>query len=109
MGATLGFGPAIDQLVVEKRFGFNAKKEDQTMPNLFSLLLVALFVYLIFFRKGGIGMGCCGGHGSERLKESDPSRPSHQASGEIIDLAEDQYTVLAVEEERPKEIGRTRR
>ena len=29
-----------------------------------TLILAALFVYLLFSRKGGMGMGCCGSHGS---------------------------------------------
>ena len=37
------------------------------MQNLILLILGAIFVYLLFFRKGGMGsgmgMGCCGGHG----------------------------------------------
>lgn len=32
------------------------------MQNIILLVLAALFVYLLFSRKGG--MGCCGGHGA---------------------------------------------
>lgn len=37
------------------------------MQNIMSLIFVGLFVYLMFFRKGG--MGCCGGHGGHKPEQ----------------------------------------
>ena len=42
-----------------------------------TLILAAIFVYLLFFRKGGMGMGCCGGHGSYRDHSGHDSHGSH--------------------------------
>jgi hypothetical protein len=72
------------------------------MQNIIPLFFGALFVYLLFFRKGG--MGCCGSHSSHE-KEHDKSRHLNEISAnrkeEVIDLGKDQYTVLTVEEDRP--------
>jgi hypothetical protein len=91
-----------------------------TMQDLFPLLLAALFVYLLFFRKGGMGMGCCGGHGSHNRHDDhgghghgfDKDRHFNELSEDrkegIIDLPKDQYTVMSVEEDKqPKTIHRT--
>ena len=96
------------------------------MQNLIVLILAAFFVYLLFFRKGGMGsgmgMGCCGGHGGHGNHDHQDNNGDHCGHGtetdkarhlnelsedrkeEIIDLREDQYTVLTVEEDkRPKQ------
>lgn len=82
------------------------------MENLFPLLLAGLFVYLLFFRKGGMGMGCCGSHGSHsshgshdgHKHEFDNDRHFNElpedGNEDVIDLREDQYTVLTVEEDK---------
>jgi len=77
------------------------------MQNFLSLILIAFFVYLLFFRKGG--MGCCGGH-DDHSNESDERKHSPEIfSGneeDIIDLKEDQYTVTmlpAEDKEHQKE------
>lgn len=81
------------------------------MQDLFPLFLAALFLYLLFFRKGGLGMGCCGGHGGHD-HGSDRNRHFYKLSedrkGEVIDLRKDQYTVLTVEKDKhPKTKDRT--
>jgi hypothetical protein len=87
------------------------------MQDLFPLFLSAIFVYLLFFRKGGMGMGCCGGHGghgdhSGHGHEPDKGRHFNELPGDrkedVIELRKDQYTVLTVEEEKhSKTIDRT--
>lgn len=91
-----------------------------------TLILAAIFVYLLFFRKGGIGMGCCGGHGSygdhsghdshdshcghsaEPYKNKHPGLSAADIKEDVIDLREDQYTVLTVEEDKhPKTRNKT--
>jgi hypothetical protein len=99
------------------------------MQNLIVLILAAFFVYLLFFRKGGMGsgmgMGCCGGHGGHGDHDRQDKNDGHCGHGtetdkarhlnelsegrkeEIIDLREDQYTVLTVEEDKsPKAADR---
>ena len=67
------------------------------MQSLIPLLFIGLFAYLMFSRRGG-GMGCCGGHGahdSERHQDVQPQQKSlHDPEGNVIDLREDEYTVL---------------
>ena len=88
------------------------------MQDLILLILGALFVYLLFSRKGGMGMGCCGGHGSYGdhsghdshgshgdhtnvpYKDKHPNGLSSDITEEVIDLREDQYTVVTVEEDK---------
>jgi hypothetical protein len=79
-----------------------------------TLILAALFVYLLFFRKGGMGMGCCGSHGSHSGHGHEPDKDRHfdelseNRKEDVIDLREDQYTVLTVEEDKhPKTPDRT--
>jgi len=91
-----------------------------------TLILAALFVYLLFFRKESMGMGCCGGHGrnddhsghdshgshcvhsAEPDKDKHPYELSADIKEDVIDLREDQYTVLTVEEDKhQKTIDRT--
>ncbi len=70
------------------------------MQNLLPLILIGFFMYLIFFRKGG--MGCCGGHSSHEpkrhrdghLSSDDFFRDEHTHTGEVIDLRKDEYTVI---------------
>jgi len=75
-----------------------------------TLILAALFVYLLFSRKGGMGMGCCGSHsshGSEPDKDRHFNELSENRKEDVIDLREDQYTVLTVEEDNhPKAADR---
>jgi hypothetical protein len=96
------------------------------MQNLILLILGAIFVYLLFSRKGGMGMGCCGGHASYGDHSSHDSNDSHcghtnapyndknpdeqsvDTKEDVIDLREDQYTVVTVEENKhPKTMNRT--
>ena len=87
------------------------------MQNIIPLILGALVVYLLFFRKGGMGMGCCGGHdshghhsghGHEAVKDRHFNELSEDGNEDVIDLREDQYTVVTVEENKqPKTIDRT--
>ena len=80
------------------------------MQDLFPLFIGAIFVYFLFFRKGGMGMGCCGhgGHGYEPDKDRHLSTFPGGKKEDVIDLRGDQYTVLSVEEDQqPKAIERT--
>lgn len=90
------------------------------MQNIIPLILGAFVVYLLFFRKGGMGMGCCGGHdshdshghhsghGHEAVKDRHFNELSEDGNEDVIDLREDQYTVVTVEEDKqPKTIDRT--
>jgi len=76
------------------------------MQNIIPLILGAFVVYLLFFRKGGMGMGCCGGHdshghhsghGHEAVKDRHFNELSENRKEDVIDLREDQYTVVTVE------------
>ena len=72
------------------------------MQNLIPLIFTAIFVYLLFSRKGG--MGCCGGHGEqepERYKDVDSKRSSHNAPGNVIDLHEGEYSVIELKDKKP--------
>ena len=68
------------------------------MQNLLPLILIGLFIYLIFSRKGG--MGCCRSHGSHEpkrdqnghLQSGDLSQDDHLEK--VIDLRKDEYTIL---------------
>jgi hypothetical protein len=65
------------------------------MENLLPILLIGLFVYLIFFRRGGMGMGCCGGHGEhhpENRKEG-PEREGGSTKSGTVDLSKDEFSV----------------
>jgi hypothetical protein len=69
-------------------------KGDKTMQNVVPLIFAALFVYLLFFRKGG--MGCCGGHGaheSEKHRGELSGESPHSPEGKVVDLGKDEYTV----------------
>lgn len=84
------------------------------MQDLFPLFIAAFFAYFLFFRKGGMGMGCCGGHGGHSGHGREPDKNRHlntfpeDGKEDVIDLREDQYTVLTVEEDRqPETITRT--
>jgi len=73
------------------------------MGSLFPLIILGFFVYLVFFRKGG--MGCCGGHGDHEtghIREVRSNRePYRNREEDVIDLREDQYTILSSGEDRP--------
>lgn len=65
------------------------------MQNVISLIIVGLVVYLMFFRKGG--MGCCGGHGGhepEQDQKVNMGKLSDGDGGDVIDLRKDEYTIL---------------
>jgi hypothetical protein len=65
------------------------------MQSLIPLILVGLFGYLFFSRKGG--MGCCGGHGGhkpEPKQKVNIERSSQGDKGDVIDLSKDDYTIL---------------
>lgn len=69
------------------------------MQTIIPLILVGLFVYLMFSRKGG--MGCCGGHAghdSESPQDKPKGNHSNEPFGSVIDLKEEDYTVLAPQE-----------
>jgi hypothetical protein len=61
------------------------------------LIIVGLFVYLMFFRRGRGGMGCCGGHighDSKGPQDKHTGTPPGDTMGSVIDLKEEDYTVL---------------
>ncbi len=66
------------------------------MQSLIPLIFIGAFIYLIFARKGGVG--CCGGHGSHESRPHQDShsgwKSSHHRQEDVIDLREDEYTVL---------------
>ena len=69
------------------------------MQSIIPLILIGLFVYLMFSRKGG--MGCCGGHGghdSDQNRKVNTGSLSHEDMGNVIDLREDEYTLLPVKD-----------
>jgi len=47
------------------------------MQNIIPLILGAFVVYFLFFRKGGMGMGCCGSHGSHGRQSSHDRHGGH--------------------------------
>ena len=64
------------------------------MQNLIPLIVIGLFVYLMFFRRGG--MGCCGSHGphdSGRSRRVNSGGSSNDHLDNVIDLSEDDYAV----------------
>ena len=68
------------------------------MRSLIPFFFIALFVYLIFFRKGG--MGCCGGHMEPEPRRNDNvnrnlEKSIHNSHEHVIDLREDEYTVIS--------------
>jgi hypothetical protein len=86
------------------------------MDNLFVFIIMGFFLYLIFFRRGGMGgMGCCGGHGGHddhtghgdhgggHTTDDGPSGKSlnHEHQEEVIELGKDQYSVLNQGDEKP--------
>ena len=64
------------------------------MQSLIPLFFIGLFIYLMFFRKGGVG--CCGGHGNheeDRQQKIDSDNPSYKTEGDVIDLEKDEYKI----------------
>ena len=64
------------------------------MQSLIPLFFIAFFVYLIFFRKGG--MGCCGSHVNheeDRQQKIDSESPSYKTEANVIDLEKDEYKI----------------
>ena len=74
------------------------------MQNLIPIFLIAFFVYRIFFKKGR-GMGCCGGHMEPEPRRNDNMNRNlensiHNSHEHVIDLREDEYTVIAPEDKK---------
>ncbi len=70
------------------------------MQNIISLIFVGLFVYLMFFRKGG--MGCCGGHGGHKAEQDQKvnmGKSSYGDGGDVVDLRKDEYTILPAKDD----------
>jgi hypothetical protein len=66
------------------------------MQSLIPIIFVVFFAYLILARKGG--GGCCSGHGaheSERFKDEQSGKSPNNRRENVIDLREDEYTVLS--------------
>ena len=64
------------------------------MQSLVPLFFIGLFVYLMFFRKGG--MGCCGGHVNhekERQKSINSNNQFNKTEGKVIDLDKNEYKI----------------
>ncbi len=64
------------------------------MQSLVPLFFIGLFVYLMFFRKGG--MGCCGGHinqEKDRGHKINSKSPSDKTEGRVIDLDKNEYKI----------------
>ena len=65
------------------------------MQTIIPLIIVGVFAYLMFSRKGG--MGCCGGHsGHDSKRPQDKHTGNHPGEplGNVIDLKEEDYAVL---------------
>jgi len=86
------------------------------MQDIFPLIFGAVFVYLLFFRKEGMGMGCCGSHGRHDDHGHEPDKDWHfnelteDRKEDVIDLRKDQYTVTvlpAKEDKHPNPADRT--
>ena len=68
------------------------------MEDVFPLIIIGVFLYLTFFRRGG--MGCCGGHRNRDTKDFSAGKgPDPESRGEVITLREDQYTILSSEDD----------
>ncbi|MBW1999653.1 MAG: hypothetical protein JRJ29_17035 [Deltaproteobacteria bacterium] len=73
------------------------------MQGLIFIFIFGLLMYLLFFRRGSMGgMGCCGGHGGHERDHDLPRRPGMRpfdnTEDNVIDLSEDEYTVLPLKE-----------
>ena len=67
------------------------------MQTIIPLIIAGLFVYLMFFRRGRGGMGCCGGHlghDSRGAQDKHTGNPPSEPLGSVIDLKEEDYTML---------------
>jgi hypothetical protein len=65
------------------------------MERIIPLVIIGVFLYLLLFRRGG--MGCCGAHGSQdsHPNHDTPSdKPPLNRQDDVIDLQEGDYTVL---------------
>ena len=71
------------------------------MQNVISLIFIGLVVYLMFSRKGG--MGCCGGHENRQSAQNQKKmdKPFHGDTREVIDLQEDEYSILSTKIDEP--------
>jgi hypothetical protein len=84
-------------------FRCRAEKEKENMQSLIPIILIALFGYLIIFRKGG--MGCCGGHGKHEAQQNQDEhlhKPFHDRAENVIELREDEYSVLHSKVQKPR-------
>jgi hypothetical protein len=66
------------------------------MQNLIPLILIGVFVYFFFSRKGG--MGCCGGHGGHEHQGNQNEHSGKSSDGRlenVIDLREDEYKIIS--------------
>ena len=76
------------------------------MNGFFILLIVGVVVYMLFSRKGGTGMGCCGGHHDHHPIDADHEDPedhpssSSKPEGNIIDLKKEDYSVISSHDQR---------
>ncbi|MFH1490021.1 MAG: hypothetical protein ABII06_14055 [Pseudomonadota bacterium] len=71
------------------------------MGTLFPLIIMGVFLYLAFFRRGG--MGCCGGRSDRDTKDFPAGKgPDNKILGEVITLREDQYTILSSEDDKTR-------
>jgi hypothetical protein len=71
------------------------------MQSLVPFFFIALFVYLMFFRKGG--MGCCGGHrepepGQNDNRNRNLDKSIHNHHEQVIDLRKDEYILIELED-----------
>ncbi len=71
------------------------------MSGLLIWILLGVVVYMLFSRKGGMGMGCCGGHhdhestGPPDADTSSHKRQSSELEDNIIDLKKEDYKVIS--------------
>ena len=65
------------------------------METLIPLIIIGLFVYSIFSRKGGIGGGGHGTPESRRYQNGPAVKSADIHRVHIIDLGPDEYTVLS--------------
>ncbi len=67
------------------------------MQSIIPLIIIGVFVYLMFSRRGG-GMGCCGSHGSHDSAPHQDTKSRNNLSPvrqeDVIELGKDEYTIL---------------
>lgn len=76
------------------------------MNGLFFWLILGVVVYMLVSRKGGIGMGCCGGHHDHHPNEANhgdsEDHPSSSSKSDIniIDVKKEDYRVISSHDQR---------